>query len=61
MTSKLTWRKSSHSGAQGNCVEVTDLPGGGGCAVRDTKNAGGAVLRFTSSQWREFIDRTRKC
>lgn len=60
MTGKLTWRKSSHSGAQGNCVEVTDLPGGG-CAVRDTTNIGGTVLRFSPSQWHEFIDRTKQC
>jgi hypothetical protein len=59
MTRRLTWRKSSHSGAQGNCVEVANLDGG--CAVRDTKNTGGPVLVFTSTQWREFIGRTKQC
>lgn len=34
------WRKSSHSGGNGQCVEVADFG-----AVRDSKNAGGPVIR----------------
>jgi hypothetical protein len=48
------WRKSSYSGGQGNCVEVADLPDGG-MAVRDTKNRGGGMLRFSADAWAEFI------
>jgi len=36
----LTWRKSSHSGANGACVEVAE-PGGAVIAVRDSKDPQG--------------------
>ncbi|WP_371782657.1 DUF397 domain-containing protein [Streptosporangium subroseum] len=48
------WRKSSRSAQQDNCVEAADLPGGG-CAIRDSKDPNGPVLRFTSSEWKTFI------
>ncbi len=55
----LTWVKSSYSGAQGdNCVEVATLPDGSR-AVRDSKDPGGPVVRFTSAQWRAFTDGLR--
>lgn len=47
------WRKSTRSGAQGNCVEVADLPDGGR-AVRDSKDPTGPVLRFTAAEWDAF-------
>ncbi len=51
----LQWRKSSHSGNQGgNCVEVAELPNGG-TAVRDSKDPGGPVLRFTAAEWTAFV------
>jgi hypothetical protein len=53
---ELTWVKSSYS-SQGNCVEVA------ACAdvrVRDTKNRGGTVLRFTPDAWRQFADRVKR-
>jgi hypothetical protein len=37
------WRKSSFSGAIGNCVEMANLPSGR-VAVRDSKNPGGPAL-----------------
>jgi Domain of unknown function (DUF397) len=51
---RLTWRTSSRSNGQANCVEVADLPDGGR-AVRDSKDHGqGPVLLFTQSEWRAF-------
>jgi hypothetical protein len=52
--SALVWVKSSLSYANGDCVEVANLPDG--CiGVRDSKDAEGPILRFTSSEWRAFI------
>jgi hypothetical protein len=48
-----TWRKSSASAAEGDCVEVTDLPSGGK-AIRDSKNSGIQPLRFTAAAWTAF-------
>ncbi|ETA02150.1 DUF397 domain-containing protein [Frankia sp. CcI156] len=51
----LNWRKSSYSGGTGgNCVEVATLPDGGR-AVRDSKQQGGPVLRFTPAEWAAFV------
>ncbi|GIF74144.1 DUF397 domain-containing protein [Asanoa siamensis] len=49
----LTWRKSSQS-LNGDCVEVASLPGA--VAVRDSKNPDGAILRFSRSEWRAFLE-----
>ncbi len=48
------WIKSSHSYANGNCVEVAGLPGGL-IAVRNSRDRAGAVLRFTPDKWRAFL------
>jgi len=49
-----TWRKSSHSTAQGNCVEVcTSEPGT--VAVRDSKNLPGPELAVTAQAWSQFV------
>jgi hypothetical protein len=48
---ELTWVKSSYStGTSANCVEIAALPTGGR-AVRDSKDAEGAVLVLTAAQW----------
>ena len=47
------WRTSSHSGPQGNCVEV-----GGSLAavgVRDTKDRDSGTLTFTPEIWHHFL------
>lgn len=49
------FRKSSYSGAQGNCIEVaaTAL---GGRAVRDSKGeAVGPMLTFAPGGWQAFL------
>jgi hypothetical protein len=51
--SRAAWRASSHSGANGDCVQVASC-----CpalvAVRDSKNPGGPELAFTTGQWQAF-------
>lgn len=49
-----SWTKSSLSHANGNCVEVADLPGGQ-VGLRDSKNISGPVLRFPPEEWRAFL------
>jgi hypothetical protein len=53
---QATWRKSSWSSYNGNCVEVAEF-GGRLIGVRDTKDAGsGPVLVFDAAAWRLFLD-----
>jgi hypothetical protein len=53
-TSGPSWIKSSLSFANGNCVEVADLPEGG-VGVRNSRDPKGAVLRFTPDEWHAFV------
>ncbi|MGV9412384.1 DUF397 domain-containing protein [Nocardia sp. NPDC003693] len=49
------WRKSKHSGPNGNCVEVAFLVNGT-VGVRDTKDHGhGPILAFTPGEWDAFV------
>ncbi|UCM88993.1 DUF397 domain-containing protein [Streptomyces marincola] len=48
-----TWRKSSRSNGAAQCVEATDLPGGG-IAIRDSKNPHRTPLRWAAAQWNAF-------
>lgn len=52
------WVKSSLSFSNGNCVEVADLPGGG-IGVRNSRDPGGPVLRFTPAEWHAFLGGAR--
>ena len=54
LDSGLKWVKSSLSFANGNCVEVASLPDGQ-IGVRNSRDAQGTVLRFTSDEWQAFI------
>jgi hypothetical protein len=55
MTAERTWHKSSYSsgGSGSSCVEVSLAQG---ALVRDTKNASGDVLAFSTSAWRALIN-----
>jgi hypothetical protein len=50
--SRAQWRTSSHSGSNGNCVEVAvAVPL---IAVRDSADPDSPALRFTPGQWTAF-------
>ncbi|MEV5346432.1 DUF397 domain-containing protein [Streptomyces achromogenes] len=49
-----TFRKSSYSTAEGNCVEVADTAPGGR-AVRDSKQHDGPLLTVSRDSWQAFI------
>lgn len=51
--SSAAWHRSSASGAENNCVEVAELPGGA-AAVRDSKDLALTPLRFSASGWTAF-------
>ena len=52
------WVKSSLSFSNGNCVEVASLPEGE-IGVRNSRDAQGSVLRFTSDEWHAFLGGVR--
>jgi len=52
------WVKSSLSFSNSNCAEVADLPDGR-VGVRDSKDPGGPVLRFTPGEWHAFLGGVR--
>ena len=45
------WIKSSYSGSQANCVEITVRDR---IMVRDSKDRTGRILRITPTAWRHF-------
>lgn len=49
-----TFRKSSYSGQENNCVEVATRATGGR-AVRDSKNPTSPMLTFTPDGWHAFL------
>jgi hypothetical protein len=53
------WVRSSFSFANGNCVEVAELPGGW-VGIRDSRDPGGPVLRFTRTEWAAFLGGARR-
>ena len=56
--SRAEWRKSSHSGQSGNCVEVArNLPRR--VVVRDSKEPDGARLVISMSAWQVFMKKVR--
>ena len=55
---QVRWHKSSHSSANGQCVEVA--PVAGTIAVRDSKNPAGPELIFTRPAWVAFIEGVKR-
>jgi hypothetical protein len=54
----LNWRKSSYSGNGGSsCIEVAS---DGAVMVRDTKDADGPKLAFSTAAWRRFADEVKR-
>ncbi|HEY3683155.1 MAG TPA: DUF397 domain-containing protein [Streptosporangiaceae bacterium] len=52
--SDTRWRKSSHSGSTGDCVEVAVLRAGA-VGVRDTKNRAHGALIISGPTWGAFV------
>jgi hypothetical protein len=49
-----TWRKSSRSGGEGQCIETASTLG---CIfVRDSKNLSGSALACSHTEWTAFLD-----
>ena len=57
--SRATWRKSSHSGANGSCIEVAGTSTGT-MMVRDSTDPAGPRLTFTTRQWAAFTDALKR-
>jgi hypothetical protein len=49
-----SWRKSSYSGGDNNCVEIGTA--GADVAVRDTKSRRDGALYFSASAWQTFTE-----
>ncbi|WP_394325071.1 DUF397 domain-containing protein [Streptomyces rimosus] len=52
----VTWRKSTYSGGQGECLEIADgLPAHSPVPIRDSKRPDGPHLLFPGPAWAAFI------
>ncbi|WP_084392559.1 DUF397 domain-containing protein [Nocardiopsis listeri] len=52
----LTWHVSSYTGAQGNCVEVSESRN---VLIRDTKNRERGHLTFGPTEWSGLLSTLR--
>jgi hypothetical protein len=50
----VRWIKSRHSNAEGNCVEVAPLAGGG-VALRNSRDPHGPALVYTHAELAAFL------
>ncbi|OZM71453.1 DUF397 domain-containing protein [Amycolatopsis antarctica] len=53
MNEQRTWRKSSYSGAENNCVELAVTPAE--TAIRDTKDREGGTLTVPSTAFAALL------
>ena len=53
-----TWRKSTYSGSQTDCVEVGNADQT--VKIRDTKDRDGVVLRFEPGPWHVFATELKR-
>lgn len=53
MSEPTTWRTSSYTTGQGNCVEVGQARGA--VVVRDTKNRPAGALTVSPAAWTAFL------
>ncbi|MFD0202226.1 MULTISPECIES: DUF397 domain-containing protein [Saccharothrix] len=53
MTTQQSWRKSTHSGSQENCVEVAITTAEVG--IRDSKQPSGPALSFSTSAFTALL------
>ena len=51
----VTWQKSRRSNPSGNCVELAELPGGAGVAVRNSRHPDGPALVYTNEEITAFL------
>lgn len=51
----IAWQKSRRSNPSGNCVEMAELPGGAGIAVRNSRDPDGPALIYTPDEIAAFI------
>ncbi|NKY36554.1 DUF397 domain-containing protein [Nocardia speluncae] len=52
--SVIAWRKSSFSGPNGNCVELSQLPGDL-IGMRNSRDPQGAVLSYTRAEFATLL------
>ncbi|MEU3452726.1 DUF397 domain-containing protein [Micromonospora sp. NPDC006766] len=57
MTLSRTWRTSTRSGTQGQCIEARYIDHR--VEVRDSKNRDGSVLAFSPASWSDFVTSLR--
>ena len=56
---KGSWRKSSYSGSNGDCIEVAVLTSNT-VGIRDSKAVAGPYLRFPQGVWTTFLGNVRR-
>jgi hypothetical protein len=58
LSADVTWKKSSWSAHNGNCVEVAALPVGS-FGVRDSKVTDSSILIFDQGAWLQFLTKVK--
>lgn len=51
----VAWQRSRRSNASGSCVELAELPGGLGIAVRNSRDPEGPALIYTPEEIAAFV------